>query len=163
MGGRVLEVLCFGDNIDMVSESLTLRCHPGYVTGALHVLWLAVKQSRPRGRFGDPQGLLLPWVDPSWGASFWEYPCHGVSTLGCLLGCTPHFGVSRPPEPPLFVPPQQMPRGHLRWLHLPFPVGDGGGMSPLLQLPPPPHCWRLYWRCSGTALCSGLGCGFHSP
>ncbi|CAM9832743.1 unnamed protein product [Bubo scandiacus] len=38
---------------------------------------------------------------------------------------------------------QQMPRGHLRRLHLPLSLGDGRGLSPLLRRPLSPHRQRL--------------------
>lgn len=84
MGGHVPEVLCFGDNTDMVSDSLTLKSHPGCVTGALRVLRLAVKQRSPQGRFGNLQDPLLSSADTS-------LECF---TLAIVLSCCPDPGVS---------------------------------------------------------------------
>lgn len=84
MGGHVPEVLHLGDATDTVSESLTLKRRPGCVIGTLRVLRLAVEQRRPRGKFRDPQGLLLSWVGTSLGCF----------TLGILLSWRPHPGLS---------------------------------------------------------------------
>lgn len=97
---------------------------------------------RPRAR---AQGACRP-RGPRFGDGRHRVPKRNASGRAAARLWTPLWG-----QPPLYprVPPQQMPRRHLRWLRFPPPVGDGRGLPALLRQPFPCHRGRVPGRRAG--------------